>query len=70
MKKEVIIMSQEDIDRAYYDRLTRIQTDTVKALKRGRYWQALKLIAAHRITVYRRDRMNREIGTAADYICC
>ena len=69
MKKEVIIMSHDDLTRAYYDRLTRIQADTVKALKRGNYWQVLKLIAAHRITVYRRDRMTREIDAAAEYLC-
>jgi hypothetical protein len=69
MKKEVIIMSHDDLTRAYYDRMTRIQNEITRALKRGAYWQVMKLIAAHRITVYRRDRMTREIDAAAEYIC-
>lgn len=69
MKKEVIIMSHDDLTRAYYERLTRIQNDITRALKHGAYWTAVRLIAEHRMTVYRRDRMTREIDAAAEYIC-
>lgn len=68
MEKEEIIMPHDYITRAYNDRLTRIQHSTAVALKHGRYLTALRLIAEHRMTMYRRDRMTREINAAACYI--